>query len=154
MRKTLVEKELPSESPSWFDLDRIARVEVTSEDAAFDIESAFLPDSARGWRAAVPGEQKIRLLFDSPQWIRRIELVFVEERVERIQEFVLRWRAESASSYQDVVRQQFVFSPGGATCERENYTVNLHAVVAVELQIIPDLGRHEAYASVQSFRIG
>ena len=42
-------------------------MEVTSEDAAHPIESALLPGSASGWRAAAPGTQTIRLLFIRPQ---------------------------------------------------------------------------------------
>ena len=46
-------------------MEGLAEVEITSEDADHPIESALLPGRASGWRAAGPGKQTIRLLFDS-----------------------------------------------------------------------------------------
>ena len=48
----------------WLDLERAAVVEVTSEDEHFPVESAFGSGDAQGWRAARPGHQTIRLIFD------------------------------------------------------------------------------------------
>jgi len=42
----------------------------------------------RGWRAADSGTQTIRLIFDEPQKLTRISLVFEESETERTQEFV------------------------------------------------------------------
>ena len=39
----------------WLNLDALAQVEVTSEDAAHPIESGLLPGTESGWRAAQPG---------------------------------------------------------------------------------------------------
>ncbi len=61
------QRERPSENTGWLDLEALARVEVTSEDAAYPIESALLPVGATGWRAESPGEQTIRLFFEAPQ---------------------------------------------------------------------------------------
>jgi hypothetical protein len=66
-------------------------VEVTSEDKEFPVESAFISGDARGWCAAEPGSQTIRLVFDHPQRLKRISLVFEERETARTQEFVLRW---------------------------------------------------------------
>ena len=44
----------------------MASVELTSEDDAFPIESALLGQVKQGWRAAGPGVQTIRLIFDQP----------------------------------------------------------------------------------------
>src|SRR5512134_3657167 len=98
MLNRIAEKDRAAESTTtaWLDLQKVARVEVTSEDVGFRIETAFLPNAEPGWRAGQPGEQTVRLVFDVPHRIRRIQLVFVEERVERLQEFDLRWLAETA----------------------------------------------------------
>ena len=56
----------------WLDLQRLAQVELTSEDAAYPIEAALIPSAGPGWRAAQAGEQTIRLLFDELQRIRHI----------------------------------------------------------------------------------
>ena len=48
------QRESPSANTAWLDLEALALVEVTSEDAAHPIESALLPVSATGWRAESP----------------------------------------------------------------------------------------------------
>ena len=53
-------------------MEVLAEVEITSEDTEHPIESALLPGRASGWRAAGPGERKIRILFADPQQLRRI----------------------------------------------------------------------------------
>src|ERR1019366_6709221 len=58
----------------WLELDRAAVGEVTSEAAAYPVEGALLNEGERGWRAATPGVQTVRLLLDKPQTIRRIRL--------------------------------------------------------------------------------
>src|SRR5438046_4639429 len=101
------QRERPSENTGWLDLEALARVEVTSEDAAHPIESALLTLGAAGWRAESLGEQTIRLLFEAPQRLRRIRLIFREAKDTRTQEFVLRWSPTTESSCREVVRQQY-----------------------------------------------
>src|SRR5271165_3326592 len=104
----------------WLELDGAALVEVTSEAQTHPIEGALLNKARQGWRAAVPGVQTIRLLFDQPQTIRRIRLVFKEQECARTQEFVLRWSEDGGSSWKDIVRQQWNFSPPTTVDERED----------------------------------
>ena len=114
MRKRRISPTLPSVPPSgqvWLDLNRTAVVEVTSEENGYPIESALLEAENRGWRAANPGPQTIRLLFDEPQKLRRIWLVFEDSENTRTQEFVLRWSPDSGHSFREIVRQQWNFSP-------------------------------------------
>src|SRR5436189_3251055 len=113
MRKQITsqsQRESPSANTSWLDLEALARVEVTSEDAAHPIESALLTVGAIGWRAESPGEQTVRLLFDAPQRLRRIRLLFREEKEARTQEFVLRWSPTKDNSLTDVVRHHMNLS--------------------------------------------
>ena len=81
----------PPLAQEWLDLQSAASVEVTSEDADFPIESALVRPKKGGWRAAAPGIQTIRLIFDEPQTLRRISLAFEESKTSRTQEFALRW---------------------------------------------------------------
>ena len=141
-----------SANTGWLDLEALARVEVTSEDAAHPIESALLTVGATGWRAESPGEQTVRLLFDAPQRLRRIRLLFREQKQARTQEFILRWSPTTESSWHDVVRQQYHFSPSGATEEIEEYQVALEDVAALELTIIPNLSGG-SYASLAQLRL-
>ena len=64
-------------------------MEIRSEDPVYPIESALLPSTHPGWRAAHPGTQVIQLVFDAPQELHRLHLVFSEAQHERIQEFVV-----------------------------------------------------------------
>jgi len=155
MRKQIIslrQRESPSANTNWLDLETVARVEVTSEDAAYPIESALLTVGATGWRAENQGEQTVRLLFEAPQKLRRIRLLFREEKETRTQEFVLRWSPTTESSWRDVVRQQYSFSPSGATEEIEEYQVELDDVAALELTIIPNMSGG-SYASLAQLRL-
>ena len=64
MRKRItaqVRQDSRSPDQNWLNVETIASVEITSEDAAHPIESALLPGRLSGWRAAAPGKQTIRL---------------------------------------------------------------------------------------------
>ena len=137
----------------WLDLDRAASVEVTSEEKDYNIESALVSGGTQGWRAASPGTQTIRLLFDQPQRLRRISLVFEESETERTQEFVLRWSPDGGHSFREIVRQQWNFSPPNTVCEIEEYQVELSNVTALELVIVPDISRGTTRASLKSLRV-
>jgi len=146
----------PSVSPSdqaWLDVERIASVEVTSEESGYPIESALLGAENRGWRAANPGTQTIRLIFDEPQNIKRICLVFEDSENTRTQEFVLRWSPDSGHSFREIVRQQWNFSSPDSAREIEDYTVELSGVTVLELIIAPDKSGGAARASLESLRL-
>ena len=156
MRKRQISPTLPSDPPSgqaWLDLNRRALVEVTSEENGYPIESALLEAESPGWRAANPGPQTIRLLFDEPQKLRRIWLVFEDSENTRTQEFVLRWSPDSGDSFREIVRQQWNFSPPDSVQEIEDYAVELFAVTTLELIIVPDKSGGAARASLASLRL-
>lgn len=154
MRKQIVspKRESPSTDTGWLDLQAMARVEVTSEDAAHPIQSALLAAGGTGWRAEQPGKQTARLLFQTPHKLRRIRLQFREEKETRTQEFVLRWLPATENSWHEVVRQQYHFSPSGATEEIEKYQVDLDNVAALELTIIPNVSGG-SYATLTRLRL-
>jgi hypothetical protein len=138
---------------SSLDLERNAVVEVTSEDKDFPVESAFASEDARGWRAEAPGRQTIRLIFDQPQRLRFVSLVFEEEQAQRTQEFVLRWSSDGGSTLKEIVRQQWNFSPPESTREVEDYQVDLENVNVLELVIKPDIAGGVARASLKNLRL-
>ena len=135
----------------WIEIDTEASVEVTSEDEAYPIESALRGDGLGSWRAAAPGAQTIRIVFDAPRRLQRIWLVFEERDVARTQEFVIRWSSDGGQTYHDVVRQQYTFAPPGTTREVEDYTVQLEGATAVELNIVPDIVGGPARASLSEW---
>ncbi len=157
MRKRIIitpaQQETASLDQDWLNMEGLAEVEITSEDAAHPIESALLPGRASGWRAAGPGKQTIRIFFANPQRLRRIRLNFVEPHTERTQEYVLRWSPDDGQSYREIVRQQWNFSPQGTTSETEDLHVELSAVTVLELSIIPDISGGNAFASLAQLRL-
>jgi hypothetical protein len=156
MRKRIISQTPQNVSPvdpSWLELQRLAQVELTSEEAEHPIEAALIPSVGSGWRAAQAGEQTIRLLFDELQRVRRIQLLFHDDQQARTQEFVLRWSPDAGQSYREIVRQQYNFSPPDMTREFEDYTVDLVGVTGLELRIVPDIRGGDARASVAQLRI-
>jgi len=156
MRKRIVgraQQEAVLADQDWLNVERLADVEVTSEDPRYPMEAALLPGRGLGWRAAEPGRQTMRLLFTSPQRLRRIWLVFAESTIERTQEYVLRWSSDGGQSFHEIVRQQWNFSPQGATWETEDHRVELSDVAILELSIIPDTSGNLAFASLVQLRI-
>jgi hypothetical protein len=156
MRKRVVSpvpKDAPLPDGDWLDLERLAQVEVTSEDAAHPIESALVPGADLGWRAAQPGQQTIRLIFDRPQRLKRISLLFIEPDVARTQEFALSWSPDGGRSSKEIVRQQWNFSSPGAIREVEDYQVELSGVTQLDLTIVPDQRGGDARASLARWRL-
>jgi len=138
---------------NWLDLEDLAQAEISSEDTAHPIESALITNTGSGWRAAQPGKQTVRLLFDKPQTIRCIRLVFQENEHERTHEFVLRWSPDNGQSYREIARQQYNFSPPGTTRELEDYPVELPGLTTLELIIVPDIRGGSSHASVAQLRL-
>jgi hypothetical protein len=136
----------------WLDVERIATVEVSSEDSQSLVESALRFEKEPGWRAADAGEQQIRLIFDQPVSLRRIHLRFDDREHERTQEFTLKWHSAEGGPAKEIVRQQWNFSPSGSDVETEDYAVNLDGVFVLELAITPDISR-AAVASLTEWRM-
>ena len=156
LKRIIIGQEPQVVSPAneqWLNLDALAQVEVTSEEAAHPIESGLLPGSEAGWRAAQPGPQTVRLVFDQPQKIKRVHLEFHEDELERTQQFVLRWSSNGGQSYREIVRQQYNFSPPTTTRESEDYPVDLDGVTTLELSIVPEISGGSARASLAQLRL-
>jgi hypothetical protein len=156
MRKRLItptSRDAPRLDEGWLDLDHAASVEVTSEQKDYGIDAALVSGETQGWRAAISGAQTVRLIFDKPQRLTRISLVFEETGTERTQEFVLRWSGDGGRSFREIVRQQWNFSPPNSIREVEEYRVELSDVTVLELVIVPDISRGSARASLKNLRV-
>ncbi|MBB5339128.1 hypothetical protein [Tunturiibacter gelidoferens] len=158
MRKSIVSPSTTTATPIsdlWRDLERIARVEISSEDEKFPIEQALGKKATTGWRAATTGPQVIRLHFDEPLTIKRLQLHFVDKTSERSQEFAL--YAGAGTELKEIVRQQWTFSPSGSTEEIEDYAESLSGITTLELRIDPDRSHDpkasKEYASLQSLKL-
>ena len=155
MRKRLITptpETVRSRGEGWLEIERVAIVEITSEEKDYPVEAAFVSGETPGWRAAEPGPQTIRLVFDQPQRLKWISLVFEEKETGRTQEFVLRWSSDGGSSFREIVRQQWNFSPETIR-EVEEYQVELSNVTVLELAIVPNTSGGSARASLKSLRL-
>jgi hypothetical protein len=156
MRKTIVKTATVDPrhdtAQGWLDLEKLAAVEVTSEDPNFPIDSALATREGSGWRAAERGSQLIRLVFDNPRAIHRIRLEFSDAENSRTQEFTLRW-CRAGEPIREIVRQQWTFSPQGSTREVEDYQVDLDNVSTLELALKPDLTPENAVATLSSWLV-
>jgi hypothetical protein len=157
MRKTVIDPAAvhsrPQSEQEWFNLEEMAKVEVTSEDPGFPVESALVSGKGPGWRAGQRGKQTIRIIFDKPTRLRRMRLEFSETETARTQEFTLQWAAEPGGPFREIARQQWNFSPQGSTSEVEDYQVNLDNVSVLELTLKPDLTPANACATLVSWRM-
>src|SRR6266705_4884717 len=156
MRKRFVTRTpatVQARGEGWLDLAHAATVEVTSENKDSPIESSLSIESRQGWRADEPGAQTIRLVFDEPQELKRVSLVFEEDEMIRTQELVLRAYSNPGGPFREIVRQQWNFSAPSSTREVEDFRVELSDVTVLELTIVPNVSGGAARASLKSLRL-
>jgi hypothetical protein len=142
-----------SRDEHWLHLSN-AVVEVSSEESQCPIENALslTAEESQGWRAGEPGKQVVRIVFDQPQRLARIQLGFEERTVSRSQEFALAWCGADGAR-RELLRQQWNFSPEGSCVEEEDFRFEIEGVKVLELTIDPDRGAGQARASLQRLRL-
>lgn len=138
------------------DIARIATVLVTSEDPSHPVENAF--DGQRGpgasyWAAAEPGLQTIVLVFDRPQSIRKIQIEIEETAASRAQTLQVLVSQNGGRSFEQTRRQEYNFSPAGATFQQEIWEVDLRDVTHFRLEIAPDADRGVAPAKLTALTL-
>lgn len=158
MRKTIIDSAARAieEGTNWLDLEKLASVEISSENELFPIEHALKLAISTGWRAAATGPQILRLRFDDPQELHRIQFHVIERAAERMQEIAI-FVEIAGVGVQELRRQQFTFSPHGSTEEVEDFAVELARVTMIEFRIDPDRNhdpkRSQNYASLAALRL-
>jgi hypothetical protein len=158
LRKEILRRDEagPALREAELDVPAIAAVQVTSEAEGHPVERVF--DGRRGpggtrWVAGEPGEQVLILVFDAPQAIGQVALEIEELSVSRTQEVTLSLSSDGGRSYRDLVRQEYTFSPSGATFEREVWTVATEPVTHLRLSIRPDKGGGRGRATITSLAL-
>ncbi|HJR77668.1 MAG TPA: hypothetical protein VJ805_11860 [Nitrospiraceae bacterium] len=130
-----------------------ATVAASSEADGHPISHIF--DGHRGpggtqWIAGEPGEQKVLIAFHQPVPIRRITVEIEEREVSRTQELALSLSSDGGRTYREIRRQEFTFSPDGATWECEDWAIAELQVTHVRLLLRPDKGRTDVRAKLTS----
>lgn len=139
--------------PAALDVVAIATVIVTSERATNPVDHIFDQSGGPGgsrWVAAKVGEQDLILDFDTPQTIKRVILEVEETEVSRRQEAVVSVSRDGGQVYDELIRQEYNFSPPGTTFERETWSVSAQHVTHLRLHITPDKEGKPSHATVTS----
>jgi hypothetical protein len=128
--------------PGAIDLAREATLAYSTENPAHPLEHLLDrwsgPGGAR-WQAARPDETAVLVIeFDRPRPIGRLVYEAEETACERTQEVHVAASADAGRTYQPVLVQEYIFSPHGATFQREDLRLALHGVDRLRLTIIPN----------------
>ena len=156
MRKQIIGSTPPAASglsPGELNIEELATVMVTSEADGHPIDNAFDPRRGPGgsrWMAAQPGEQRVILAFDTPQSIDWITLEVEELQTARHQEIQLEVSYDGGQQYQQLLRQEYNFSPPGTTFQREEWKVAVRDVTHLSVRISPDRQGGPGRASLTS----
>ncbi len=114
--------------------------------------AAFGDATETGWLAEAGGPQLVNIRFRQPIAVGRVRLVFEERDRERTQEFTLTC-ADATGATREIVRQQFTFSPGGATRQIEEFVLEVEAVTELGVRIVADIANAAVPASLRECRI-
>jgi hypothetical protein len=129
----------------WLDLDVLADVTI--------IVGGKRVPRGRAWSADCPGEQVIEIRFRHPTTVSRLRVVSWEPEQSRTQEMAVWASSRRGERHREVLRQQFIFSPSGATEHVDEYAVQLEDVSALQVRIVPSLDGQRAVARVRELRV-
>jgi hypothetical protein len=158
MRKRLIREAANSEPRRQGEIDctKSATVSLTSENPNHPIELIF--DGVRGpggksWMSARQNvTEQIILEFDEPHSLRRIEYEVEEGELERTQKILLEASQDRGATYHQLLVQDFTFSPGGATFQREQIQVDIPGTTNLRITVVPNVGG-SGHASLSSLRL-
>jgi hypothetical protein len=125
----------------WLDLDEVAEVSIVSG-------GRRMPRSSGIWSIDAPGEQMIEIRFHEPTSVSHLRVTSSEIDQERTQEITVWASLNRGEQHRELLRQQFNFSPNGATEEIEEYAPGLEAVSAIQLRVVPSIDGRRAVARI------
>ena len=124
------------------DIAASATIAYSSEDPAHPVEHMLDGRGGPGatcWISARPdATEHIVIEFDRPQTISRLVYEVEETMRERTQEVRVEVSEDGGRSYRQILVQEYNFSPGGATYQREEQRFNLRQVTHLRLTIVPN----------------
>ena len=142
LRKRPLEANAATSAADEIDIAGCAAIAYTSEDPAHPVEHLFDGRSGAGatrWMSARPDTtEHIVIEFDRPQAISRLVYEVEETMRERTQEIRVEVSEDGGRSYRQILVQEYNFSPGGATYQREEQRFNLRQVTHLRLTIVPN----------------
>jgi hypothetical protein len=133
--------DFDSDDIQWLDPDVVAEVTLVCDGRR--------TARSRGvWSSDSPGEQMIEMRFHEPMSVSLLRIICSEPQQSRTQEMTVWASLHRGEQHREVVRQQFNFSPYGATEEIEQFVVELDDVSAIQLRIVPSIDGRRAVARV------
>ena len=145
IRKRLLQDAWPrpaSYSSAELDVTAHGTIAYSSEEPAHPVDNAFDGRDGPGgtyWESARENTTETLLIeFDRPQNISRLIFEVEERQFERTQEVRLEVSCDSGISFRTLLVQEFVFSPRGATFQREDVRRNVEGASHLRLVIVPN----------------
>lgn len=133
---------LSSSSPAELDVTAGATIAYSSEDPAHPVDNVFDRRNGLGgtyWESMRENTTETLLIeFDRPQDISRLIFEAEERHLERTQEVRLDVSCDGGLTFRALLVQEFVFSPRGATFQREDVRRDVKGVSHVRLVIVPN----------------
>jgi len=119
-----------------------ATIAYSSEEPAHPVDNMFDGRNGSGgtcWESARENATETLLIeFDRPQNISRLIFEAEERHLERTQEVRLEVSCDSGVSFRTLLVQEFVFSPRGATFQREDVRRDVKGLSHMRLVIVPN----------------
>jgi hypothetical protein len=144
LRKRPLEADAPTSDGTADEIDiaGCATIAYSSEHPAHPVEHLLDGRSGPGatrWISARPDTiEHIVVEFDRPQAISRLVYEVEEAIRERTQEVRVEVSEDGGRAYRQILVQEYTFSPGGATYQREEQRFNLPQVSHLRLTIVPN----------------
>ena len=142
LRKRPLEANAATSAADEIDIAGCAAIAYTSEDPAHPVEHMLDGQCGPGatrWMSARPDTtEHIVIEIDRPQTISGLVYEVEETTRERTQEVRVEASEDGGQSYRQILVQEYNFSPGGATYQREEQRFNLRQVTHLRLTIVPN----------------
>ena len=139
-------KAIDTAETEWLDLGAVADVTIVAA-------GQRVVHAPGCWSADSPGEQTIEIRFRNRTPVRRLRVVSWEVNESRTQEMTIWASLRGGERHREVLRQQFNFSPKGATEHIEDYALQLEDVSMIQLRIVPSIDGRPAVARVSELRV-
>jgi len=158
LRKRPLEGSAPANTGATGEIDiaGCATIAYSSEAADHPVEHLLDGNSGPGatrWISARPDTiEHILVEFDRPQAISRLVYEVEEAERERTQEVRVEVSEDGGRTYRQILVQEYNFSPGGATYQREEQRLNLSQVSGLRLTIVPNKNG-SGTATLTTFRL-
>jgi hypothetical protein len=144
LRKRPLEADPPAHvgATRAIDIAGCATIAYSSEQPDHPVEHLLDGHSGLGatrWISACPDTiEHILVEFDRPQTISRLVYEVEETERERTQEVRVEVSEDRGRTYRQILVQEYNFSPGGATYQRQEQRVNLKDITQLRLTIVPN----------------